>query len=337
VVSGASGDPRAAILAAASGHVLARAIHVAAELGLADRIEEPVLAGELAPAIGADAAALYRLMHFLARHDILAEDEAGRFTLTETGAMLRADAPAQTAAVIRSLAAPGMWNAFGGLIDAVRTGVPAGHWRNGRLYEGRGTVPEEKLGAAMIGYHAGEPDAVAEAYDFGGLERIVDVGGSSGNLLSAILRRYPEAHGTVYDRPGIAEEAGRRFMAMGLAQRARFVGGNFFDSVPAGGHLYILSHILHDWSDADALRILCACRRGMGSEAKLIVLEALMVPAGTGETEIPADLLLLASTEGRFRTREEHAALLAAAGFRLMRVVACGAPVSIIEAAVAAM
>lgn len=330
----AASGARRAVLAAAAGHILARAVHLAVELGLADALAGGAkTARQLAAEIAADETALRRLLHFLARHGFFAEGGDGRFEPTATGRLLRSDAPANTAEVVRSLGSPAVWNAFGILAQSVRSGRPPEERRGGRLYERRGDLPHEAmLSRAMTGYHAGEPEAVAAAYDFGPAARILDVGGSSGHLIGALLLRHPHLHGIVYDRPGIEAEARAYLGGLGLAGRFDFAGGDFFHSVPAGADLYILSHILHDWSDRDALRILLSCRSAMAEGARLIVLEALMTGDGGGESEIPADMLLLANSEGRLRTLAEHRDLLDRAGLRFCRTMACGPLVSLIEA-----
>src|SRR4051812_31944513 len=121
-VSDGGATLRAEILAAASGHILARAIHVAVSLKLADRFgDEPRTASQLAGELGVDERALRRLLHFLARHLLFEESPEGSFRLTARGAMLRSDAPAATADVIRSLGHPRVWNAFGQLEQVVRS------------------------------------------------------------------------------------------------------------------------------------------------------------------------------------------------------------------------
>lgn len=325
---------RAEVLGAASGHILARAIHVALALNLAERLEHgPRPVPELAHECAADERSLRRLLHFLSRHDFFADRGGDCFGLTQRGALLRADAPAWTADVIHSLGHPDVWAAFGDLEQAVRSGRGQSGRRDSGLYEESGALPHEAaFSRAMAGYHAGEPEAVAEHYDFSPYRSLVDIGGNSGALISAILRRHPNLRGTIFDRPGLAAQARANLAELGVGDRCDFVGGDFFRSVPAGADLYVLSHVLHDWPDRDAARILAGCRAAMGGGAKLIVLEALIVPGGEEESEIPADLMLLANTDGRLRTLEEHGALLASVGLRLTRTVACGARVSVIEA-----
>lgn len=327
-------DLRTAVLAAASGHILARAIQTAVQLGLADLLAaQPKTAQALAAECGADARAVRRLAHFLARHGFLCEDGDGRLSLSESGAMLRSDANCGTAAVIRSLGSPEVWAAFERLPQAVAHGLPSEKRRGGRLYAPGGNAAEEiAFAEAMAGYHWGEAAAIARAHDFAGAAQVVDVGGSSGGLLVAVLAEHPHLRGLVFDRPGVAGHARARFAEAGVADRASFRGGDFFDWVPSGADVYILSHVLHDWPDEDARAILASCRRAAPPHARLLIAEALLGSAEERDYPVPADLLLLANSEGGLRTRSELDALLASCGFRLERVIGTDAAVSLIEA-----
>lgn len=325
---------RAEVLAAASDHVLARAIHVACDLGLADCFQgESNTAAAVGSALGVDATAVRRLLHLLSREGFFDEYADGSFLITERGAMLRSDAPGATADVIRFLGHPGVWEALRSLEQTIRNETPPLPRLRG-LYEPSGRLPHEReFGRAMSGYHWSEPEALADHYDFSAFRSIVDVGGSGGALICALLERFPTLRGTIFDRPGLEEEALATIASRGLEKRCTFIGGDFFRKVPEGKELYILSHILHDWPEREAVSILRSCSEAMGMAGRLIILEALITPDGEGESPIPADILLLANTGGRLRTLEEHRALLAAAGLRFNRTVACGPLVSLIEAA----
>jgi hypothetical protein len=123
------------------------------------------------------------------------------------------------------------------------------------------------------------------------------------------------------------------------------VGGDFFVSVPEGGDCYVLSWILHDWDDAQAIRLLTNCRAAMekrekraqgraaGGELRLLVVEAVL-PDRVAEPSplVESDLAMLVLTGGRERTAGEYEALLAAGGFRLRRIVTTGGMRSVIEA-----
>lgn len=326
-------DDRSTALADAAGHILAAAVHAAVELGIADRLKDaPCAAASLAAEIGADPEALYRLLHFLAGRGYFEETEGRRFALTGLGGMLRADSQGSTHAVLRSLARSGMWSAFGALTEIVRTGTAPSAARADRYGEFGGGPDEDALGEAMIGYHSGGPEELLAGYDFSSSRAIVDVGGSTGHLFTLLLDRYPAAHGIVFDRPAAVAADGERHSARGLPPRCRFVGGSFFDSVPGGGDTYILSRVLHDWSDAAAGRILDSCRRAMAPGSKLLIVEPLRFADGRNERSLPFDLLLLAHCEGRLRSFEEYRALLETAGFGEPRLALVGRQASVVEA-----
>ena len=162
----------------------------------------------------------------------------------------------------------------------------------------------------MIGVHGDEPPTIVAAYDFSGVGTVVDVGGSSGNLLEAILNRYPGPRGLLFDLPHVVRDAPQRFRASGLADRLRAEGGSFFDRVLAGGGVYILSHVIHDWSEEQCLTILGNCRKAMKSDAKLLIVE-MVLPAGD-EMHFGKllDLTMLVMPGGQERTEAEYAALL---------------------------
>jgi hypothetical protein len=78
--SSAGIPPSATMLRMISGFRVARAIYVAAKLGLADLLKDGSKhAEELAEATGTHAPSLYRVMRALASVGIFAEDEQGRF------------------------------------------------------------------------------------------------------------------------------------------------------------------------------------------------------------------------------------------------------------------
>jgi hypothetical protein len=107
--------------------------------------------------------------------------------------------------------------------------------------------------------------------------------------------------------------------------RCTFVGGNFFEAVPKGGHAYILRNIVHDWEDEQAVAILTTCRRAMGDSARLILVERYL--ADDPREALPvlhADLEILVNVGGRERTTDEYASLLARSGLQLARTIPLG-------------
>ena len=110
-----------------------------------------------------------------------------------------------------------------------------------------------------------------------------------------------------------------------------------FEGVPAGGDLYLLSHVIHDWGDGNSIRILQSCRRVMPAGAKLVVLDRVMPeriePSLEVQVKVVQDItMMIAHGTARERTGREFETLLDGAGLRLVRIVPTPAPVSLVEA-----
>ncbi len=329
--------PHAQIVQMGMGYWVSRALYAAAKLGLADKLANgPRSAAELAKETGTLPSPLHRLMRLLAGLGILKTERDGqRFSLTPLGEAMKSDAPGAARATLLSLAGPIFWQAFGEYMYSLETGKTAFEKVFGMpAFDYLARHPEDAahFTQAMIGVHGDEPPAIAAAYDFSGFGTVVDVGGASGNMLVAILSRYPGPRGVLFDLPHVVRDAPEFFRARGLADRVRVEGGSFFDLVPAGGDAYVLSHVIHDWSEEQCLAILGNCRKAMKAEAKLLIVE-MVLPAG--DEMHPGkllDLTMLVAPGGQERTDAEYAALLDKAGFRLTRVVPTPSAVSVVEA-----
>jgi hypothetical protein len=326
----------------ATGHYVSRAISLAAELGIADYLGEgPRDAGSLAAATGTHAPSLRRVLRLLVSVGVLTEEADGRFGLTALGNCLRREAPGSFRATALLFGGPLVLNAWGALLHCVRTGEPAFRHLYGTAdpFEYFEQHPEEAaiFDEAMASFARQAATAVAAAYDFSAMSQVVDVGGGNGALLIGILQAFPSLHGVVFDLPRTTEAARRQIAASGLDGRCTAVGGDFFQSVPAGGDAYILKHVIHDWDDERATAILRTCRRAMNGRGKLLIVEAVYPPrieeSYSGRMFASNDVNMLVATGGRQRSEPEFHALLAAAGFRLARIVATQALSSVIEGA----
>jgi O-methyltransferase domain len=326
--------PNVRVFEMAVAVVASRALWAAAELGIADLVEAgPRAISDLAAATSTHADTLYRVLRTLASHDVFHELEGQRFEQTEMSRVLCSNHPAKTRAAVRMIGSDGMWRAFGAIRTSLDTGAPAWDAAVGEpIFQWLSHEPEAAslFNDAMIGIHGGEPPAVAAAYPFAGT--VVDVGGGSGNMIVNVLRQHPHARGVVYDMPHVVAEAQPRLEAEGLGGRARVEGGSFFDGVPAGGDLYILSHIIHDWDEARCVRILEHCRTAKAPGGKVLIVEMVVTPPNVPHPAKMLDMVMLTVPGGRERTVDEYGALLAKAGLRLTRVLPTASPVSVIEA-----
>lgn len=170
---------------------------------------------------------------------------------------------------------------------------------------------------------AGSLPIVAEelfdAYPIRGHQRLLDVGGGEGAFLEHVAARAPELSLTLFDLPPVASRARARFAGTPLEARVTVVGGDMFrDRLPAGADLVTLVRILHDHDDASALRLLRAIRVALPPDGTLVVAEP-MRAEGERMADAYFGLYLLAMGQGRPRSPEEIAGLLAEAGFRRVR------------------
>jgi hypothetical protein len=324
------------VIQMATGFLRSRALYAAAELGLADHLADgPGRAEDVADATGAHAPSLRRLMRALAHWGILSTEEGGRFSLTPLGAALRSDAPGEARSTVRTVAGDGFWNAVAELPATLDDGEPGFEKAFGTSwFEHLADHPEEAshFNDTMIGFHGAEPPAVAEAYDFSDAETVVDVGGGTGHMLATICERHPGPEGVLFELPRVVREAPALLEERGVAERVTCEAGSFFEEVPEGGDVYILSHILHDWPRDRCLAILRNCRAAMGPDSRLLIVE-MVLPEEPPHPGYELDMVMLALTGGRERTADEYGALLNEAGLSLERVLSTDSPVSVVEAA----
>jgi hypothetical protein len=310
-------------------------LYAAAEIGLADRLDEPKSAGELAGPLEVHAPSLHRLMRTLASLGVLTERDGQRFALTPLGAALKTDAPGAARSTLRTLGGPAFWRAFENIVHSVRTGQTGFEKSHGKpIFEHLAGRPTEAslFSETMVGFHGAEPAAVAAAYDFSALETIVDVGGATGNMLAAILSRYPQPRGVLFDLPHVVKDAPALLGAAGMSDRVATAAGDFFGAVPTGGDAYVLSHVVHDWSEEQCLTILGNIRKAIKPSGRLLIVEMVLPPGDVAHPGKMLDMVMLVVPGGQERTSVEYEALLAKAGFRVERVVPTESAVSVVEA-----
>ena len=328
--------PHMQLIQMSMGYWVSRILFVAAKLELADRLADgPRSSAELAPETGMNARALHRLMRTLASLGVLTERDGGKFALTPLGEALRKNAPGSAHASVLTLAGNLFWRAWEEILYSVETGKTAFEKVHGMpAFDYLAQHPDEAslFSETMVGLHGPETPAVAAAYDFSGVQTLVDVGGATGNMLAAVLSRHPGIRGVLFDLPHVVRDAPALLKKSGVSDRVSIESGSFFDSVPKGGDAYILSHIIHDWSEAQCLTILGNCRRAMGSGGRLLIVEMVLPPGDTPHPGKLLDITMLTMPGGEERTSAEYEGLLAKAGFRLQRVVPTESAVSVVEA-----
>jgi O-methyltransferase domain/Dimerisation domain len=329
--------PPLAVLQLATGRWVSHIVGVAAELGLADQVQSgPKTAEELARASGLNAGALLRLLRTLANLGIFAEQNDGRFAQTPMSDALRSDVPYSMRGMARMVNRPWSIKSWTELEHAVRTGESAFEKVHGKqAFEYMVEEPKEMeiFANAMSSFTAQVGAAVADAYDFSQLGSLADVGGSHGMVLTILLNKFPQLRGVLFDLPQVVPGARPLLEARGVAQRVEVVGGSFFESAPGGVDAYLLKNILHDWSDADSVRILKSIHAAAKPQAKLLLVEAVLEEGNAPQFAKVLDIEMLVITHGgRERNLREWKQLIEQSGFRFSRVVPTASPASVIEA-----
>ena len=316
-----------------AGYWLPRALHVVADLGVADALDEqPRSAAYLAAKIGANADALERVLRLLASHGVFVRG-GGTYRHNALSRALRSDHPQSMRAYVRLVGLPLFWNSWGALEQVVRTGKPAPD--DVFAYFKQHPVETEIFNAGMKSKAETAIPPVISAYDFSPFTAIGDIGGGLGHLLRAVLKASPASRGVLFDQPHVIEQV---HADEGLGTRLTAQGGDFFRGPLPRCDAYLLMEVLHDWTDSQSQQILRQIRSAAPQTAKLLVIETVLPSESawpSGEVSHfghHLDINMLVLTGGRERTPDEFARLFGDSGWRLLRVIPTAGPYSIVEA-----
>jgi len=313
---------------------LARAVCTLGELGVADHIHSgtPQPVEKLARLTGAHEDSLYRMMRFTASYGVFRETGPRIFDHTRLSAVLRTDAEGSFRAATRMfhLMFPG-WN---GLHHAVQTGGSSFQNVFGKpLFEYIGEHPElaPLFDAGMTAFHGHETGAMLDAYDFSGIHTLADVGGGNGSMIAAVLQRYPQLKGILYDLGHVIGRAKTTIRTHGLESRCSVVEGNFFESVPEGADAYLMRHVIHDWTDEQCVRILSNCRKVVPPHGRILIVESSVSAGNEPSLGKDLDIIMLGFPGGKERTEAEYRVLFERSGFRLAKVTPTKSAVCVVE------
>ncbi len=310
------------------GYILPRSLQVVTEIGVADVLADvPQPVEFLAQHTGANPGALNRAMRLLCAHGVFAFHD-GLYSHTELSRLLRSDHPMSLRGLVRLQGIPALWNIWSHLEHSLRTGetaaplvLPDGYW--GHLAH----TPRDRqiFDDAMEMKVKGQTAGILAAYQFSDYQVIADIGGGQGHLLHAILQATPKARGVLFDLP----EAVRTIEP---SEQLQIQAGSFFEDALPSADLYLLTQVLHNWGDEQALKILKAIHRAAPKNAKVLLIEWLVPDDGRPSWVLFADMIMLTEFTGQERTQGEFRDMLASAGFELTRVMDCGSRTFILEA-----
>ena len=297
-----------------------QAIYVAVTLGVPDLLRHgPLPYSRLAALTGSHPGALYRLLRALAAIGIYMRAKTSNSRSCPSARVWPAASKARATLGRNSSGEHRCGWPGATCCTACEPARRAFAMRTARMCGIFAPITQKRL-PCLISRCARVPDIAGEmlsAHDFTQFGHIVDVGGGNGGLIAGLLAGCQHATGTLLDLEHVVAGAGEVLEQAGVSQRCKVVAGSFFDNVPAGGDVYVLKSILHDWDDRAAQRILRNCRRAMGPGAKLLVVERVLAPPNEGAEGKLSDLNMLVNAGGCERTRGEFGKLLASAGLTL--------------------
>ncbi|HEX6556007.1 MAG TPA: methyltransferase [Ktedonobacteraceae bacterium] len=328
--------PHIQIITMICGFSASQAIHTAAELRLADLVQDgPRSTADLASATGTNEGNLYRLLRALVSLGVFLEPDPGTFGPTELSACLQSDHPRTLYNLARWIG-PLQWKASGELIYSVRTGTPAFEHLFGKEMWRYLSEDDPEAGAlfnrSMTSLAGSADELIAEAYDFSAMQTLVDIGGGHGGLLMTVLKQNPTLRGILFDLPAVIEQARELVAEAGLTDRIELVAGDFFQEVPKGGDAYFMRQIIKDWGESRCQIILDNCIRAMNPGGVLLVAERVLGPGRADLVDKLTDLALMVDLPGgRERDEAEFRKLFTTAKLAVRRIVPTRSPYKIME------
>ncbi len=331
-------NPAEILFQASLGYIVSACMNVAVKLRIPDLIGEGVVqVGALARAAGADEEALSRVLRVLEMNGVVSRKGQRSYQLAAAGELLRREAAGSLAAALEWISDPLHLSLYSNLQESVETGKTTFDAVYGEPFfdwASRSENSEEAavFNNAMTGISQMCIPAFLEAYPFGSFAKVVDVGGGHGAVLRAILKAHSGVRGTLAEMPPLVPAAEAAIARDGLTDRCEAVACNFFAAVPAGGQLYFMKNIVHDWADEPALQLLRNIRAVIPANGTLVLAEAVLDDSPAPHLGKLLDIEMMAFVGGKERTGEEFRELLAAGGFALQRIVPTRSPLSLLEA-----
>ncbi|MDL5057347.1 methyltransferase [Geitlerinema calcuttense] len=317
------------------GFQISQAIYVATQLGIPDLLQNGSQSSEeVAQKLDIPRQRLEPLLHLLVSVGIFTENQDNTFQLNALSQHLLAGTPHSLRGTVLSMGAI-LYPLWGHLLEGIQTEeIAFTKTFNSSLYTYLQQNPEtaNRFNEWMQETTREWLFPILETYDFSGLKTLVDVGGGTGSLIAIILNANPQMQAILFDREDVVQGAPAVLTEAGVAQRCQIIGGDFFQTIPSGGDLYLLSRVLLNWEDPQALEILKNCHQAMSPKDRLVIVDFMLSPGQTSPFLGMGSLSLLLLGGHCMRTEDEFENLLSSAGFQITNRLKTSGPVSIMEA-----
>jgi predicted O-methyltransferase YrrM len=298
----------------ASGHVEARIVQSAVELGIFDALEaSPLDAGTIAATLKLDLRAAELLLNALAALQLLVK-EKNSFSLTEISERhLLKSAPHYLGGMIRFDAS--LWPCWERLPEAIRSGAPA---RPPNMYQDDPNETATFINAMDSLVKArGDTEVLASVLDWTKVKKLLDIGSGPATYPIALCARFPNLRATVFDLPETLKITESYVKAAAMAERIELIAGDYQkDSVPKTFDMIFLSNIIHGEGYEENLKLMAKLAASLQPGGRIIIKDHILdesrvqPPVGA----IFSLLMLLTTASGRCYSFEEVKAWLESAG-----------------------
>jgi O-methyltransferase len=303
--------------AALVGHWRTDTIAAAVSFGVFEHL--PARCADMAEAIAVPEDSLSRLLGALWELGLVDRRDGGLWQATPIGQLLDPKSSPNLADAAMEYGGP-LRECWSHLREAIRTT----QWRPPDVFAGAASDPARvaALQRMLAAYAQHDYASIVRMLPFGHTRTIVDVAGGTGVLARMLADQFTAAEVVVLERPEVCELGGESCNH----PRVKFVSGNLFKPWPVRTDAFVMSRVLHDWSDDRARQVLEHARDAVPLGSTGIILEMLLDDASPfGRV---CDLHLMLVTGGRERTTDQYDQLARETGFRLVRVEPTGSIVN---------
>jgi SAM-dependent methyltransferase len=281
----------------AAGHVEARIVQTAVELGIFDALEDSALrAADIARLLKLEAKATELLLNALTSMELLSK-RADFFYLTGAAKMyLVKSSPQHVGGMIRFDSS--LWNCWEKLPEAICSGQPV---RQPNMYQDDPVETETFINAMDSLVKArGDTEVMANTFDWSEIAELLDVGSGPASYPIALCKRFPKLHATIFDLPATLKITQRYVRESGMEDRIRLIAGDYRKGAIAGSYdIVFLSNIIHGESEQRNESLIGKLASNLKPGGRLVVKDHILdesrasPPAGA-----VFSLLMLLTTEG---------------------------------------
>ena len=259
------------------------------------------------------------------------DPDTGKLHLTETGSLLSETTSGNLRAAAILNGSDYRYEPWGRLPEYVQNG--SGHglsptWEEGSLpylanHPEQLAVFQQAMRDLSESNLTGsdENTFIAQSVNFSDFPRIIDIGGGTGSLASAIQQESPQSEITLFDLEEVFEAIPQTKQENpSIHHRA----GNFFEEIPSGYSAYVFKNILHNHRPDRLNQVFSHLAKALsesGPNARAFFFELLREddqpgPSRNSLTDLNLNLLV----GGRIRSREEYNDILSPHRLRIVSV-----------------